>query len=799
MRQFLQTRLPDYMIPAVITLVVALPRLPNGKVDRRNLPAPALPATTATMTPDANFVAPRSEIETTIAAVWAEVLQRPTVGIHENFFDLGGHSLLLLRVHHQLQARLAQPVAVIDLFQFPTISALSEHLSQSTVPSQPVHQPPPAAPVVATQEGIAIIGMSCRFPGARTVTAFWQNLYDGIESLLLIPDAELLAAGIDPALVQNPSYVKRMGRLADIDHFDAAFFGYSAREAAATDPQHRIFMECAWEALERAGYAPQRYQGRIGVFAGSGFNSYRALHLTGNAELTRTLGDYQIAVSNEGDAMPTHVSYKLNLTGPSLAVNTACSTSLVAVHVAAQSILNGECEMALAGGVTIHAQQTQGYYYEEGMILSPDGHCRAFDAQAQGTAAGNGAGVVLLKRLTAALADGDPIYAVIKGSAINNDGARKVGYTAPSVEGQTQVILAAQANAGVAAATISYIETHGTGTLLGDPIEVAALTQAFRQSTMDKGFCAIGAVKTNIGHLDTAAGIAGLIKTALALHHKTIPPSLHFTTPNPQIDFANSPFYVNAQRTAWPAGDAPRRAGVSSFGIGGTNAHVILEEAPPPARPEGPRPHPSRTSLGGGTHDTVTGQLPPPQLEGGISDTVTAQLLPPQAGEGWGGVARPWQLLLLSARSATALETMTDNLAAHLLAHPDLDLADVAYTLSVGRTLFPHRRVVICTNTADAIRVLTQRDPQRLLTQHAPTVSKERSVAFLCSGQGSQYVNMGRALYASEPLFRQTVDHCCELLLPQLGFDLRTVLYPDDEVTRWQGDKGTGEKVTGDR
>ena len=753
LRQFLQTRVPDYMVPATMMIVEALPLLPNGKVDRRRLPAP-----TATPSAPTALVAPRSELETTIAAVWCEVLQRPAVGIHDNFFDLGGHSLLLLRVHHQLQARLAQPVAVVDLFQFPTISALSEHLSQDKRP-QPIVSPPPPRPAAATAEGVAIIGMSCRFPGARTVAEFWQNLHDGVESLLPIPDEELLAAGVDPALVQNPHYVKRMGRLAAIDHFDAAFFGYSAREAAATDPQHRLFTECAWEALEQAGYAPHTYQaqigGRIGVFAGSGFNSYRALHLTGNAEITRTLGDYQIAVSNEGDAMPTHVSYKLNLTGPSLAVNTACSTSLVAVHVAAQSLLRGECEMALAGGVTIHAQQAQGYLYEEGMILSPDGHCRAFDAQAQGTAAGNGAGVVLLKRLTDALADGDPIYAVIKGSAINNDGARKVGYTAPSVEGQSQVILAAQANAGVAPATISYIETHGTGTPLGDPIEIAALTQAFRQSTQERGFCAVGAVKTNIGHLDTAAGVAGLIKTALALHHKVLPPSLHFTTPNPQIDFANSPFYVNAQRAAWSTGDTPRRAGVSSFGIGGTNAHVILEEAPLPT----PRPEDS-----------------PPPVEGMVT--------------------RSWQLLLLSARSAAALETMTDNLAAHLAAHPDLDLADVAYTLSVGRTLFAHRRVVLCRDTADAVCALTQRDPARVLTQVAPAKGKARPIALLFSGQGSQYVNMARALYTSEPLFRQTVDHCCELLQPHLGLDLRAVLYPDDKVTGWQGDKVTSDKVT---
>lgn len=754
LRQFLAERLPDYMVPAAMMAVEAIPKLPNGKLDRRSLPTPTAPTQGAN-----DFVAPRTETEAIIAAIWREALQLPAVGMHDNFFDLGGHSLLLLRVHHQLQTQLGQSIAVVDLFQFPTIRSLSEHLAAQrranldlpTASSNPlsiVRRPPSA---VHGPGEIAIIGMSCRFPGARNVDEFWRNLRDGVESILPCDGEEIVASGVDADLVQHPNYVKLMGRLPDIDQFDAAFFGYTPLEAAATDPQHRLFMECAWEALEQSGYAPTGSSQRaVGVFAGCGFNSYRALNLTSNDELTRTLGEYQIAVSNEADAMVTRVSYKLSLSGPSVAVHTACSTSLVAVHMASKSLLAGECDMALAGGATIHANQAQGYLYEEGMILSPDGHCRAFDAQAQGTAAGNGIGVVVLKRLSDALADGDQIYAVIKGSAINNDGARKVGYTAPSVEGQSQVIEAAQANAQVSADTISYIEAHGTGTPLGDPIEIEALTQAFRRQTHEKGFCALGAVKTNIGHLDTAAGVAGLIKTALALHHKQIPPSLHFTTPNPHIDFANSPFYVNAHLAEWTlpnnATSGVRRAGVSSFGIGGTNAHIILEEAPPV----------------------------------------------PMAHQTDDDAERPLHLLPLSARTPTALEAATDRLADHLAAHPDLDLTDVAYTLSLGRTAFPYRRVVLCTDTADAVQILRGRGarvtgPQRIFTSSAAQAAtlisgKQSAVAMLFSGQGAQYVAMGIDLYAAEPIFRQEVDRCCDLLLPHLGFDLRTLLYPTTDT-----------------
>lgn len=598
---------------------------------------------------------------------------------------------------------------------------------------------------------IAIIGMSCRVPGAKDLNTFWQNLRNGVESISFFSDSELESLGIESALLNNPNYVKAFGELSEIELFDASFFGFSAKEAEIMDPQHRLFLECAWKAIESAGYDPERYEGSIGVYAGAGMNTYVLNNLAQQLDLSEPVANYQVMVGNDKDFLSTRVSYKLNLTGPSVNIQNACSTSLVAVHLACQSLLNNECDMTLAGGVSVLLPNNAGYLYQEGMILSPDGHCRAFDAQAQGTVGGNGLGIVVLKRLADAIADGDEIHAVIKGSAINNDGSRKVGYTAPSVDRQAAVISETQAVAGIDADTITYIEAHGTGTPLGDPIEIAALTKAFRASTQKQSFCALGSVKTNLGHLNTAAGVIGLIKTVLALKHKLLPPTLHFEQPNPKIDFANSPFYVNNTLSEWKANGTPRRAGVSSFGIGGTNAHVILEEAPP--------------------------------VEKRSSGEVVEQGNKPQ-------------LLLLSAKTSSALETATANLAEHLNEHPEINLTDVAYTLSFGRQAFNHRRIIICQDAKDgaiappkdarraveaapkAIALETL-DSQRVFTDFQE--SKERFVAFMFSGQGAQYVNMALELYQIEPKFRQQVDHCCELLKPHLGIDLRDLLYPTQE------------------
>jgi non-ribosomal peptide synthase protein (TIGR01720 family) len=578
---------------------------------------------------------------------------------------------------------------------------------------------------------IAIIGMAGRFPGAQDIEAFWQNLRNGAESIAFFTDQEMEAAGASADILKNPNYVKAQPMFEGIEYFDADFFGFSPRQAETTDPQHRLFLECGWEALENAGYDAERYRGLIGVYAGVGANTYLTNNILPGAD-SQWLDDYQLFIGNDKDFLPTRVSYKLNLRGPSVNVQTACSTALVALHLACRSLLGGECDMALVGGVTVMGHK--GYLYQEGGLQSPDGHCRAFDAKAQGTIFGSGVGAVVLKRLVDALNDGDYVHAVVKGSAINNDGALKIGYTAPSVEGQSQVIRMAHMISGVDAETISYVETHGTGTILGDPIEIKALTRAFRASTEKRGFCAIGSVKTNVGHLDTAAGAAGLIKTVMALKHKEIPPSLHFEEPNPQIDFENSPFYVNTALAEWKTNRVSRRAGVSSFGIGGTNAHVILEESPE-VEPSGP--------------------------------------------------SRPWQLLMLSAKTDTALEAHTLNLAKHLREHPDLNLADVAYTLQVGRKTFDHCRVAVCDGWDGAVTALETKESERVLTYTEPREVSARPVAFMFTGQGAQYVNMAAGLYQHEAVFREQVDRSLKLLRPHMELDLGEVLYPEEgEVDR---------------
>ncbi|HEY2737673.1 MAG TPA: type I polyketide synthase, partial [Thermoanaerobaculia bacterium] len=503
------------------------------------------------------------------------------------------------------------------------------------------------------------------------------------------------------------------------------------------DPQSRLFLECASEALESAGCVAESYPGWIGLFAGVSIPGYLLSNLATNPELLSSLGFFHLLLSNDRDYFATRISYKLNLRGPSVNVQTACSTSLVAVHLACQSLLSYQCTLAVAGGVRLQVPQKRGYLAPQGSIFSPDGRCRSYDAKGQGALIGEGVGVVLLKRLSEAIADGDPIHAVIRGSAFNNDGSSKVGFTAPSVEGQAEVIALAHAVAAVDPETITYIEGHGSATPLGDPIEVAALTQAFRAGTDARGFCALGSVKSNIGHLEAASGIAGLIKTTLALENGAIPPNLHFETPNPQIDFASSPFYVNTRLREWKHGvkGAPRRAGVSSFGMGGTNAHVILEEAPKRA-PSGP--------------------------------------------------SRPWQLLPLSARTPTALETATDRLVDWLEKNSEESLApiaDIAHTLQAGRRAFAYRRALVCRNRADALAALRDRDPRRLLGSNAENAENaDRPIAFLLPGLGDHYPGMSLGLYRHEPTFRAVLDEAAGLLRGE-GIDLLAALYPQGTGT----------------
>jgi len=575
---------------------------------------------------------------------------------------------------------------------------------------------------------VAVIGISCRFPGAENLSQYWENLRDGVESISTFSEEELTASGIDRSVFNHPNYVKAGSVLEDIDLFDATFFGINPREAESMDPQQRLFMECAWHALEDAGYDPDAYGGAVAVYGGCASSSYLR-ELERNPAFLERAGHIQILIGNDKDYLTTHTSYKLNLTGPSFSVQTACSTSLLAIALAWQGLLSRQCDMALAGGVCVRVPHKAGYFYEPGGIFSPDGHCRVFDARAGGVVFGNGVGIVVLKRLADALADRDSIYAVVTGAAINNDGLRKASYTAPGLDGQEDVISKAHSIAGIDPETITYIETHGTGTAVGDPVEISALTKAFRRRTSRKNFCAIGSVKTNIGHLDPAAGVASFIKTVLSLENKLIPPNLYFEEPNPNIDFANSPFYVNTRLSPWQSADGPRRAGVSAFGIGGTNVHIILEEAP-------------------------------------------AQTADP--------ATRSHHLMVLSARTLSALDAATANLLQHLQEHPDLNPADVAFTAQVGRRAFAHRRAVLCRQVDDAVDLMLTLDPERVITGERSAV--ERSVIFLFSGQGSQYAGMSADLYSTEAAYRAHVDRCAELLQPHLAADIRELIFAASEA-----------------
>jgi len=579
------------------------------------------------------------------------------------------------------------------------------------------------------EHDIAIVGMSGRFPGASDLDQFWRNLSDGVESIARFTDQELREAGVPAEWLGRPEYVKASPVLDDPALFDAPFFGFSPMEAKTMDPQHRILLELAHAALEDAACDPERYTGRIGVFAGAAMNTYfmaSGLNARLAEEYIPTL------IVNDKDFLATRISYKLGLRGPSITVQTACSTSLVAVHLARQSLLSEETDMVLAGAVSVRVPHRVGYFCDGGGIVSPDGHVRAFDAEANGTVFGSGAGVVVMKRLADAVADGSPIYAVIKGSAVNNDGAEKAGYAAPSVNGQADVVVEALSNAGVEADSISYVEAHGSGTPVGDPIEILALTKAFRTFTARQGFCAIGSVKSNVGHLDAAAGMASLIKTALALKHRRIPPTLHFIRPNPEIDFPSTPFTVNTRSMEWVQGDTPRRAGVMSTGMGGTNGHLVLEEAP-------------------------------------AADAVERRDAP--------------HLFVLSAKTPSALDAMSRNLADWLGSASAARLEDVAFTLQTGRRAFEHRRFVVSNTTEEAASALKSGDAKR-----APSGSVSDTprppVVFLLPGVGDHYVGMAEGLYERFEVFRQAVDRCARILEPYVGLDIRGILYPPGRPAR---------------
>jgi amino acid adenylation domain-containing protein len=725
-RAYLKAALPDYMVPTELRILPAFPLTPNGKVDRKallaGLDAPAVVAEAAAAAPEPMD----DDIAGKLAAVFEELLGKP-VDRRSNFFDLGLRSLDLMRAHAIIVRDVAAKVALVDLFRHPNVEALVTHL-RSTL--DPVKEGSVQRRRNTDSGAIAVIGMSGRFPGARNVSELWANILAGRDCITHF-DVSELEDSFDDGARREDRYVKARPILADVDRFDAGFFGMLAREAALTDPQQRLFLEIAWEAFEDAGYDPATIAGAVGVFAGTSMNTYFLKHVLTDRgvidEFTSQfqIGEYQKLVG-AGDFVATRTAYKLGLTGPAMSVQTACSTSMTAISLAVENLRSGRCDMALAGGVSVTFPQKRGYFYEEGGMGAPDGICRPFDANASGTVFGSGAGVVLLKRLEDAIADKDPIYAVVRGVGINNDGSDKVGFTAPSVDAQARAIAIAHAEAGVDPASIGYIEAHGTATPLGDPIEFAGLVQAFRLGGVEGGqFCALGSAKANVGHLDAAAGVTGFIAASLALRDRVLPPLLHFNAPNPGIDSASSPFFFNAAATPWADGSAPRRAGVSSFGVGGTNVHVVLEEAPYRAD---------------------------------------------AACESQAAPSEQLQILPLSARSPAALERAKTNLASHLAAHPGVSLAHVAATLQTGRRSFTHRAVVI----ADSLDQAQAKLQKGAIDAQAPQAAP--AVVFMFPGQGAQYPGMGAALYRTEPVYREWIDKGAEVLAPHVGLDIRTLL-----------------------
>lgn len=719
-RKTLAESMPLYMVPSVLVEVDEFPYTPSGKLDPNGFAPPTI------VRPDVSneFVAPKTQQETTVAEILRSVLGMDRVGVTDNFFELGGNSVRAAMVIKRVNDALGLSLTTAQFFDRPTIAGLLE-AKQATTRVQKIKNQQPADP---NENQFAIVGMAAKMPGAKDVREFWTNLVEGRESIRFFSKDEL-DPSLDPELIADPNYVAARGVLENAAHFDARFFGITPKSAELIDPQQRILLELAWSALEDAGCLPNQCAESIGVWAGAYSNTYHTKNILSNPELVREVGDFQIGAHNEKDFIATRIAYCLNLRGPAVNVNTACSTSLVAVIEACKSLTLGHCDVAIAGGAAVHFPQLSGHLHQTGSIFTPDGHCRPFDAKGQGTLFCDGAALVVVKRLSDAIESGDRIYAVLRGYGINNDGGVKASFSAPSIEGQMGAIQMAHDSAGIDAETIGYVEAHGTATPVGDPIEVSALQSVFDATTDKRQFCAIGSVKSNIGHTVATAGVAGLIKTALSLHHEQIPATLHFENPNPQIDFEASPFYVCDRLMAWPRCDQPRRAGVSAFGVGGTNAHVILEEAP-------------------------------------ISAAATAVE----------EASLPIQLLPVSAKSGASLASAASELAENLK-DSTFPLADVAATLQQRRESFMHRGIVVVSDLAEATEKLSlQKAPAFLKAQAGPA---KRDVVFMFPGQGSQYVRMGQDLYEHFDVFRESLDQCFETLRSLLDVDLRQVMFPE--------------------
>ncbi|MFE6097910.1 amino acid adenylation domain-containing protein, partial [Streptomyces massasporeus] len=733
LRAHLADRLPAYMVPARLVRMAELPHTPNAKTDRNALKALALPAldSVAEATGDGfagSATDPAQAVEDVVARAWQAVLGLPRVDRDTGFFELGGTSMSALSAHQAICAELGREFPLATVFRHPTVRRLAAHLSGTGASTGPAARAARHASGDPAEDAIAVVGLACRLPGAPDIDAFWQALREGRELISRFTEAELREAGVPEALLTHPSYVRAKGYVEDVDRFDAGFFGYSRTEAEAMDPQHRLFLECAWEGLENAGIVPQEFDGPIAVFGGSGSGGYQQHEINDLSSFFRNM------VGTKGDFLAPRVAHKLNLRGPALNVQTACSTGLVATHLARESLLRGESDIALVGASSVSVPLKNGYPYQEGMVVSPDGSCRAFDADGAGTVFGDGVGVVVLRRLSDALAAGDTVYAVVRGSAINNDGSDKVGFTAPSVAGQAQVIATAQNAAGISADSVGFIEAHGTGTALGDPIEVQALQEVFRGGERDEP-CALGSVKTNIGHTDTTAGVAGLIKTVLTLHHRQLVPTLHFTRPNPDMDLDPDLFYVNTETKDWVA-DGPRRAGVSSFGIGGTNAHVVLEEAPTPAVEE--------------SADGTDGALP----------------------------------VVLSARDTNALRAQAARWADWLAAHPEVPLRRVAVSAATRREHFTARASVTAATPAEAGAALAALAGRRSHPALDEGTAADRRVVFVFPGQDTEWAGMGRELLEQSEVFARAVAECDAAFAPFTGRSM-TELLREGDGSQW--------------